>query len=353
MGSSNEMRVDWVDYAKGICIVLVVMMHSTLGVEAAMGTTGALHTFIEWARPFRMPDFFLISGLFLARRIDGTWRDYLDSKVVHFLYFYFLWMTIQFLFKGYGIWAEGGPAGLVQQYLLAVLEPFGTLWFIYLLPVFFVVTKLTRPLPPLLVFAVAAALEILPIHTGWIMVDEFAARLVYFYAGYWLARPIFRFADDMQSLTTPGLLAALLIWAVAHTQVFRADLAQLPFVGLALGLVGTAAVISAGVLLTRFRAGAALRYLGKNSIVVYLAFFVFMAAARVLALRLAPQLGPDVISLGVTAVGVIGPVFLFLMTRKTMLKYLFRRPAWAKLETRPKVWHSAGHDQALARPQSR
>ena len=27
-------RVDWVDYAKGFCIVMVVMMHSTLGVEA-------------------------------------------------------------------------------------------------------------------------------------------------------------------------------------------------------------------------------------------------------------------------------------------------------------------------------
>jgi uncharacterized membrane protein YcfT len=30
-------RIDWVDYAKGICIVLVVMMHSTLGVEKAPG----------------------------------------------------------------------------------------------------------------------------------------------------------------------------------------------------------------------------------------------------------------------------------------------------------------------------
>ena len=26
-------RVDWVDYAKGFCIVMVVMMHSTLGVD--------------------------------------------------------------------------------------------------------------------------------------------------------------------------------------------------------------------------------------------------------------------------------------------------------------------------------
>jgi uncharacterized membrane protein YcfT len=30
-------RIDWVDIAKGFCIVMVVMMHSTLGVEAVTG----------------------------------------------------------------------------------------------------------------------------------------------------------------------------------------------------------------------------------------------------------------------------------------------------------------------------
>ena len=33
-------RVDWVDVAKGICIIMVVMMHSTLGVEKAAGAPG-------------------------------------------------------------------------------------------------------------------------------------------------------------------------------------------------------------------------------------------------------------------------------------------------------------------------
>jgi uncharacterized membrane protein YcfT len=33
----HDGRVDWVDYAKGFCIIFVVMMHSTLGVEAAAG----------------------------------------------------------------------------------------------------------------------------------------------------------------------------------------------------------------------------------------------------------------------------------------------------------------------------
>src|SRR3990172_10632702 len=89
-------RIDWVDHAKGICIILVVMMHSTLGVEAAVGAPSWLNGFIEWARPFRMPDFFLISGLFLASRIDRPWRAFADTKVFHFAYFYALWMTIQF-----------------------------------------------------------------------------------------------------------------------------------------------------------------------------------------------------------------------------------------------------------------
>jgi uncharacterized membrane protein YcfT len=46
---------------------------------------------VAFAKPFRMPDFFLISGLFLARVIDRDWRTYLDRKVVHFVYFYLLW----------------------------------------------------------------------------------------------------------------------------------------------------------------------------------------------------------------------------------------------------------------------
>ena len=141
-------RIDWVDYAKGLCIILVVMMHSTLGVEKATGQLSWMHEVVEWARPFRMPDFFLISGLFLASRIDRPWRSYLDSKVLHFAYFYALWVTIQFAAKGYGMTQELGAAGALQAYLMSFIPPFGTVWFIYLLPVFFVVAKLLRPVLP-------------------------------------------------------------------------------------------------------------------------------------------------------------------------------------------------------------
>src|SRR5688572_8321187 len=97
--TSIRQRVEWVDYAKGFCIIFVVMMHSTLGVEHTVGQEGWLGKVVAFARPFRMPDFFLISGLFLAQVIDRNWRTYLDRKVVHFVYFYLLWTAIQFLFK--------------------------------------------------------------------------------------------------------------------------------------------------------------------------------------------------------------------------------------------------------------
>src|ERR1700729_919166 len=147
-------RVDWVDYAKGICIVMVVMMHLVLGVEAAAGQTGFMHLVVMFAKPFRMPDFFLISGLFLSVVIDRDWRTYLDRKVVHFAYFYVLWLTIQFVVKAPSFAAESSWTHVGFLYLESFIEPFGTLWFIYLLPIFFVVTKATRSLPPPLIWGV-------------------------------------------------------------------------------------------------------------------------------------------------------------------------------------------------------
>src|SRR3954471_23626469 len=166
-----SMRIDWVDYAKGICIVMVVMMHSVLGVELAAGQTGFMHALVAFAKPFRMPDFFLISGLFLAVVIDRDWRTYLDRKVVHFAYFYLLWVTIQFGFKAPAFASETSWSHAGLLYLESFIEPFGTLWFIYLLPIFFVVTKLTRSAPPLAIFAAAALLEMAHVATGWTVID--------------------------------------------------------------------------------------------------------------------------------------------------------------------------------------
>lgn len=341
--SIEKSRIDWVDYAKGICIILVVMMHSTLGVEKAAGEISWLNGFIEWARPFRMPDFFMISGLFLASRIDKPWRSYLDTKVLHFAYFYVLWMTIQTFTRSWGVLQSEGISSFLKLYLEGFYEPYGTLWFIYLLAIFFVVTKLLHKVPALLIFAAAALLEMALIETGYMVIDEFASRYVYFFAGFWLAKHILDFATAVSSRQLAVIFAGLVIWGFANHAMIQAGLSYLPGISLAMGFVGAAAVVSAGVLLAKTNLARAIRYCGENSIIIYLAFSLFMAPTRVLLLKFAPNLDLGVISVLTTASGVIGPIFLYWITSRAKLSFLFTRPDWAKLAKPKAQWHSADH----------
>jgi len=319
-------RVDWVDYAKGICIVMVVMMHSVLGVELAAGQRGFMHLVVMFARPFRMPDFFLISGLFLSVVIDRDWRLYLDRKVVHFAYFYVLWVTIQFGFKAPGFAAETSWAHVGTLYLESFVEPFGTLWFIYLLPVFFVVTKAARKLPPLLIWVVLALLESAHVATGWTVIDEFCARFVYFYSGYLFADYVFALSDRARA--QPRLaLAGLALWALLDGGLVAAGLSEWPIVSLLLGLCGACAIVIIGTLLARAHWLNFLRFCGEHSIVIYLAFFLPMAATRTFLLRsgLIPDIGT--ISLVVTVVGVAGAIAIWRIALLLGANFLFERPA--------------------------
>ena len=319
-------RIDWVDYAKGICIVMVVMMHSVLGVEAAAGQTGFMHALVAFAKPFRMPDFFLISGLFLSVVIDRDWRTYLDRKVVHFAYFYVLWVTIQFGFKAPGFAAETSWAHVGFMYLESFIEPFGTLWFIYLLPVFFVVTKATRQLPPALIWAMAALLEMAHLSTGWTVVDEFAARFIYFYSGYLFAGHVFAWSDRARA--HPALaLAGLALWALVNGSLVELGFSEWPLVSLALGLAGAFAIVTMGTLLARMRRLDFLRTCGEHSIVIYLAFFLPMAATRTLLLKAGFIHDIGTISLVVTVAGVVGALAIWRIALKAGADFLFERPA--------------------------
>lgn len=337
-------RVDWVDYAKGFCIIFVVMMHSTLGVGKATGEEGWLHYVVEFARPFRMPDFFMIAGLFLALVIDRPWKSYLDKKLVHFVYFYLIWTFIQFGTKIPVYGTEHGYGALPYYYLSTLWEPYSTLWFIYMLPIMFVVTKVLKVLPWKIVFIGAAVLQIAPVHTGSLIVDEFASRYVYFFAGYIFAPYLFKLAEWTRNNVGLGLLA-LFAWGVMNGLLMfngywiegegvatHAKFGDLPIVSLILGFAGAVGVILVSALLAKVRWMSFLRLCGQNSIVVYLAFFFPMGATRVILLKFGIISDIGTISAIVTAASVISPLVLYWMIKKAGFgHFLFERPAWAHL----------------------
>lgn len=155
----------------------------------------------------------MISGLFLANVIDRPWRQYADRKVVHFAYFYLLWITIQFAIKAPGMIHEQGAIEVVRLYVLG------------------------------------------------------------------------------------------------------------------LGLAGACAVGTVASLMAKTDLFKPLRYCGRNSIVIYLAFFLPMAATRAVLLKSGVIADIGTISAIVTAVGVLGSLCLFWAVRETPVRFLFERPS--------------------------
>ncbi len=354
-------RIDWVDTAKGICIILVVMLHTTLGLEAASGQRGWMHAIVEFSRPFRMPDFFMISGLFLAATIDRPWRHYIDRKVIHFFYFYVLWVIIQFAFKAPFMVMDGNSENAVlRSFVFTFVQPFGTLWFIYMLPVFFVVAKLFKnhkwvllslatvlqivPVSTHDVFAlVAKALGVVEVEGHFVLVDEFASYLVYFVGGYVFAPYIFKLADFVRNNVIMGLLGVA-VWFTINLTLVLIGWSGLPIISLALGAAGALAIVALATLIAD--KVKTLTHLGANSIVIYLAFFLPMVISRLMILKFVPWMDAGTMALICLTFSVATPMIGYWIIQKTGLgMFLFHRPNWAVLSGTP--WKKSTPKAAL------
>jgi uncharacterized membrane protein YcfT len=191
-----------------------------------------------------------------------------------------------------------------------------------------VVAKLARSLavPPALVWLAGAALEMAPVATGSTVIDEFAHRFVFFYTGYLFANYVFALAARAQA-QPEAALAALTAWGLVNGLLVFLGLAELPLVSLGLGLIGAMAVVAVSALLAQSGLARPLRYCGRNSIVIYLAFFLPMALSRTLLIKTGWIADTGALSLVVTLAGVIGALALFWTVRATFLRFLFERPA--------------------------
>ena len=155
---------------------------------------------------------------------------------MHFVYFYVLWVTIQFAFKAPGdrgrAWA-GAACGLrsISKPSSSRSARCGSS---ICCRSSSSSTKLTRAAAAARDLAVGAALEIAPIHTGWTVIDEFAGRFVYFYTGYMLAPHIFALPTSAGAAARRRL--RLSRCGASSTACWcSAGYGDLPFVSLALG----------------------------------------------------------------------------------------------------------------------
>jgi len=329
-------RHAWVDFAKGFCIIAVVGMWVAGEMQGyvGQGKAGWLGYFVLFAKPFRMPDFFLISGLFLCRVIDRPWKRYLDTKVVHYLYFLWLWSLIT-VPVAWWLGRETPPdlATAAQHLVLdLVYKPFANLWFIMMLPVYFIATRLLHRVPVWAVFTGALALAMFPLQTGVYPIDRFGVYFVYFYAGHAFSQRFFALAHWTENHRRVAVLG-LLAWAAFNTYAVKADWSSSLVLSPLLGFLGISAVVVISRLVCDHRWAAALNYLGENSIVVYLGFYLPMIVIvpALQASSLAAR--PSVVATLSLAGCVILPVAFAWVAKRVGLAFLYERPAWAHLST--------------------
>ncbi len=338
--TASGKRLAWADIAKGMSIILVVMMHSTLGTQDAMHGQGWLGPVVEFARPFRIPAFFLLAGFFFAGMMQRSWAEVLDRRVLHFVYFLMLWSVILLVVKG-GFLALDSPASALRWAAMSFIEPSSSLWFIHALALFAVVARLTAAVPALAVLIVAAIIHLAAPETGWTALDEFASRFVFFVVGCRFAPMVAEFAKDARAkpdlslamVLVTALMTAIVVWP-AGLGISGNSSAASPAVSLVLGLFGALSLIIVAVHLSRLRISHVLAALGGKSLVIYLAFTIPMAATRMVLIKTGFITDVGLVSLIVTAAAIAVPLLMELAARRAGASFLFGRPGWVRLRER-------------------
>ncbi len=265
----------WVDAARGVAIVLVVLHHASLRAASA----GAAAWWVDLTlmlQTVRMPLFFAVAGLVAVRSVGDrtTWPQLLRTKVLLFVWVYVVWLAVRY------VWFLLLPGGRTMtpydELVVRLWMPAGG-WFVVALAVMLVVARLVRRLPQPWVLAVASAVSIAFL-ANWVGVgnpawDGVGAYTAFFLAGVALRGPVLELGER---LTKPAALLVVLVWAVAYVGCSAAGVTEAAVVGFALRVAGVAAGISVGLLLQRSRV---LRSLGRGTLPIYLGHQLLVVTA--------------------------------------------------------------------------
>lgn len=331
-------RIGWVDRARGLAILPVVLGHVLGGlIDSPLGQgSQAMRTGFFTIYTFHMPLFFLLAGLMVGRRVAAGSGSFVGKLLPGIVWPYFLWSVVQLV----AIWAAGAlvnrPVESIWPGVSGLLwQPVSQFWFLYALFWLHILAVLALPRigrEGLLLLALALKALMLVVDL------PFAARLVcsqaLFYAiGVWLApEGVERLAKSGRSALKVALLvfaAGLLIFLTYEAAgryapdipLLAASSPQIAnvawrFPAVAAALAGTFAVTALAMALSG-RAGVWIARLGRQTMPVYLLHILFIAGGRILFTRLG--MGQDELALLVAllfALGLAGPLAVSELARR-------------------------------------
>jgi surface polysaccharide O-acyltransferase-like enzyme len=331
---SRPNRVGWVDYARGIAILSVVVWHVTGGLisnpDIAVGqAVQRIHANWETYALRCMPVFFLLSGVFVTRSLKKPTVDYLRDKARTLLYPYVVWSLITLIL--------GTIAGSYANHEMTLRDapqmlynPVQHYWFLYaLLVVSLVFMVLDRSGINRWVFLVLGAfLYVLGEATNLADVQYVAGQIclftVYFAAGALFGQHILAMTASAKTSILLGIALILTLGSgVFLINEIDPALSWLKFVS---ALAILAAVVTIGELLDRSGLFREIQRWGRLSLEIYLAHVIALALARAFLLRFLHIDGMWIHLIFGTLVGLFAPIVMVLVLRRISFPYAFTFP---------------------------
>ena len=277
-GTRGTSREAWIDVAKGIAIVLVVLYHSVMYLDG-VGLAGAMAPLNPLLDTFRMPLFFFMSGILAAKAIRLPYWQLFRKRISLLLYLYMVWVAAQTLFLlALPPIGPDGPIARWSDLVTLFVRPSSNLWFIYALPIFLTVAWLTRRWHPLIAVSTTGAIavlfgsQILHTATPW---DKMGRYLVFFLAAIWLGPRVRRLIPRVRLWHMAALCG---VYAGVVVIMVKLSLTRVPFVLLAVSVLAVLVGISVAVVLSRAPVFDFMRVLGSRTLPIYLVHTFPMAA---------------------------------------------------------------------------
>jgi len=330
--SSN--RLAWIDYARGICIILVCFRHCMEGLKQAglpLQEYPVLQVLNICFYSFRMPLFFIISGLFVS---SGLFKKglapYVSGRFRIVFYPLLVWgsiqITIQFLMKDY-VNAHREP----MDYLNLIINPRRIEQFWYLNALFFVgalyatlkvvfrINYWQQLLLGIIFYTIAGMFRYT--ETNGYLLTDILNYYIYFSIGDIISAYLLGKKNKKKMITTPPwLLASLIVFLASqylytilnlrhNSDFYVGD--KLPALSFFISLSGCAFTIQLAFLLQRAGILKWLRVIGYHSLYIYLAHVMIIASVRIFLVHVLHVNSVPVILVPAMLAGIVLPVILY------------------------------------------
>lgn len=324
-------RVDWVDNAKAIGILLVVYGHVARGLfEAGFIANVQLYKLVDSIiYSFHMPLFFFLSGLFVVKTLNrkGT-KGFVFSKVDTILYPYILWSILQgsveFVLADY----TNGDVALGS--ILNLWVPRAQFWFLYALFFVAIVTAMVLSFIPRIFqpwcVLVAVVLYCVEPYVSYVPAVQLVCNnLIYFLIGVYFSK-----VETVLVWRSGAALVVLGVGFVLAQLVFHL-LFDLNFHDRGVGLLLLATlsivfVVQLSHLLSRQAYSRAIAAIGSASMAIYLMHILVGSGARVVLVKGVGVESLPLLMIACCVVSVVGPMLVFQGLQRFKIRYIFSAP---------------------------